>query len=281
MRRALLLLAFVIVAGLSAAERVALELKVMTYNLRYASPRPPHAWPERRPLMQALIEREAPDVFGTQEGLYLQLRELAAGLPAYEWIGLGRAGGSKDEFAAVFYRRDRLEPVAFDHFWLSGTPEVVGSMTWGNKYRRMVTWVRFRERSTGREFYFWNTHFDHQVEEARQKSAALIRERIAQLDPAVPLLLVGDFNCLGGRSRAYEILTKEGGLADTWVLAPRRQNEDMNSFNDFKPARREGERIDWILARPPVAVEQAAVVSYDESAPYPSDHFPVTAVVRF
>ena len=281
MRRALLLLAFVIVAGLSAAERVALELKVMTYNLRYASPRPPHAWPERRPLMQALIEREAPDVFGTQEGLYLQLRELAAGLPAYEWIGLGRAGGSKDEFAAVFYRRDRLEPVAFDHFWLSGTPEVVGSMTWGNKYRRMVTWVRFRERSTGREFYFWNTHFDHQVEEARQKSAALIRERIAQLDPAVPLLLVGDFNCLGGRSRAYEILTKEGGLADTWVLAPRRQNEDMNSFNDFKPARREGERIDWILARPPVAVEQAAVVGYDESAPYPSDHFPVTAVVRF
>lgn len=268
-------------AGLSAAENAALELKVMTYNLRYASPPPPNAWPERRPLMQALIEREAPDVIGTQEGLYLQLRELAAGLPAYEWIGLGRAGGSKDEFAAVFYRRDRLEPVAFDHFWLSDTPETVGSITWGHDVRRMVTWVRFRERATGREFYFWNTHFDHQEEDARQKSAALIRDRLAQLDPAVPLLLVGDFNCVAGRSRAHEILTQEAGLTDTWTIAAKRQNEDLNSFNGFQPARHEGERIDWILARRVVAVEQAAVVSYDESAPRPSDHFPVTATVRF
>jgi endonuclease/exonuclease/phosphatase family metal-dependent hydrolase len=276
------LLSLTLLAGhLPAAEPAPLELKVMTYNLRYASPRPPNAWPDRRPLMQALINREAPDVFGTQEGLYGQLRELAAGLPAYEWIGLGRAGGSKDEFAAVFYRRDRLEPLAFDHFWLSATPEVIGSITWGHTYRRMVTWVRFRERATGRVFEFWNTHFDHQVEDARQKSAALLRERIAQTDPALPLLLVGDFNCTAGRSRAYDILTQEAGLADTWVIADRRQNEDLNSFNDFKPARHESDRIDWILARRPVTVPEAAVVAYPESAPFPSDHFPVTAIVRF
>jgi endonuclease/exonuclease/phosphatase family metal-dependent hydrolase len=157
----------------------------------------------------------------------------------------------------------------------------VGSITWGHNYRRMVTWVRFRERASGCEFYFWNTHFDHQVEAARQKSAALIRHRIAQLDPAVPLLLAGDFNCAGGRSRAHEILTQEAGLADAWPLAARRQNEALNSFNDFKPARREGERIDWILARQPAAVDEAAIVTYDETAPYPSDHFPVTAQVRF
>lgn len=281
-RLSAVLLSFTVLAGhLPAAEPAPLELKVMTYNLRYASPRPPNAWPDRRPLMQALVNREAPDVFGTQEGLYGQLQELAAGLPAYEWIGLGRAGGSKDEFAAVFYRRDRLEPVAFDHFWLSDTPDVVGSMTWGNKFRRMVTWVRFRERATGRVFEFWNTHFDHQVEEARQKSAALIRERIAQTDPALPLLLVGDFNCTAGRSRAYDILTREAGLADTWVIADRRQNEDLNSFNNFEPARHEGDRIDWILVRRPAAVPEAAVVAYPGSAPFPSDHFPVTAIVRF
>lgn len=265
----------------SGAETAPLELKVMTYNLRYASALPPHAWPERRPFMQALIERAAPDVFGTQEGLYLQLRELAAGLPGYEWIGLGRAGGSRDEFAAIFYRRDRLEPVEFDHFWLSDTPEVIGSITWGHTYRRMVTWVRFRERQTGREFYFWNTHFDHQVEEARQKSAALIRDRLAKLDPLIPLILVGDFNCNAGQSRAYDILTQEAALTDTWKTATKRQNEDLNSFNDFKPGVHNGERIDWILARGVIAVTQAAVVSYDEAQPFPSDHFPMTATVRF
>ena len=268
-------------ANAAGIETTPLELKVMTYNLRYASALPPNAWPERRPFMQALIEREAPDVIGTQEGLYLQLRELAAGLPRYEWIGLGRGGGSRDEFAAVFYRRDRLEPIAFDHFWLSDTPEVIGSITWGHTYRRMVTWVRFRERATGREFYFWNTHFDHQVEEARQKSATLIRDRLAKPEPGVPLLLVGDFNCAAGGSRAYTILTEEAGLVDTWKVAAKRQNQDLNSFNDFKPAAHLSERIDWILARNPAEVSQAAIVSYDEAEPYPSDHFPVTATVRF
>jgi endonuclease/exonuclease/phosphatase family metal-dependent hydrolase len=276
-----LLLALVAGTSSLAADTEALELKLMTYNLRFASAQPPNAWPERRPHMVALIAREAPDVFGTQEGLYGQLRDLAAGLPNYEWIGLGRAGGSQDEFAAIFFRRDRFEPMAFDHFWLSDTPATVGSITWGHTFRRMVTWVRLRERNSGKEFYFWNTHFDHQVEEARQKSAELIRARLAKLDPAVPLVVVGDFNCLAGRSRAYDILTREAGLADTWKLAPQRENEDLNSFNDFKPGKHAGERIDWILARRPSAVTRAAVVSYDESVPFPSDHFPVTATVRF
>ncbi|RXK56921.1 endonuclease/exonuclease/phosphatase family protein [Oleiharenicola lentus] len=253
----------------------------MTYNLRYASDRAPHAWPDRRPVMQQLITREAPDVIGTQEGLYPQLRELAAGLPDYEWIGLGRAGGSQDEFCAIFYRRDRFEPVAFDHLWLSATPEVVGSITWGHRFRRMATWVRLRERATGRVFEVWNAHFDHEVEEARQKSAALLRDRIAKVEATVPVVLVGDFNCLAGGSRAHAIFTQEGGLTDTWDAAPQRANATLNTFNNFEPAKHEGERIDWILARRPAAVDAAGIVNYDGLTQFPSDHFPVTATVRF
>ena len=276
-----LLLLLSLAATAPAADPAPLVLRVMTYNLRYASEQPPHAWPERRPLMQDLIRREAPDVIGTQEGLYPQLRELAAGLPEYEWIGLGRAGGSKDEFTAIFFRRDRFEPLAFDHFWLSDTPEVIGSITWGPKYRRMASWVRLRDRATGREFEFWNTHFDHEVETARQKSAALIRDRLAQTDPARPLILVGDFNCLAGRSRAHEILTREAGLTDTWDAAPERANAGLNTYNAFQPPVRGDERIDWILARRPAAVEAAGIVDYTGLPQFPSDHFPVTATVRF
>lgn len=276
----LLVFLFCLAAVLPSA-RASLVVKAMTYNLRYAGAQPPHAWPDRRPLMQALIAREAPDVIGTQEGLHQQLRELAAGLPDYEWIGLGRGGGSKDEFAAIFYRRDRFEPVAFDHFWLSDSPGTVGSITWGHVHRRMTTWVRLRERTTGREFEVWNTHFDHEIEKARQKSAALIRNRIALTDPAVPLILMGDFNCAASGSRAHEILTREAGLVDTWDAAPQRTNADLNTFNGFEPPLREGMRIDWILARRPAAVETAGIVDYEGFAEFPSDHFPVTATVRF
>jgi endonuclease/exonuclease/phosphatase family metal-dependent hydrolase len=278
MRSITLLLPLALVLGVGPTQAAApIALRAMTFNLRFASNEQPNAWPDRRPVMRHLLEKESPDVFGTQEGLYRQIRDIAEDLPGYEWIGLGRGGGSRDEFAAIFFKRERFEPVAFDHFWLSATPEAVGSMTWGNHYRRMVTWVRLRERSSGREFYLWNTHFDHEVEVARQKSAELIRDRLGKLEPDVPLILLGDFNCAAGDSVAYDMLTKGAGLSDTWTLAAQRENEALNSFHDYKPALSEHTRIDWILARPPLAVARAAIVTYHEGAQYPSDHFPVEA----
>lgn len=258
-----------------------LTLRVMTFNLRFASEQPPHAWPARRPVMRHVIERAAPDVIGTQEGLYGQLRDLATDLPAYDWIGLGREGGSRGEFTAVFFRRDKFEPVAFDHFWLSDTPDVIGSMTWGNRYRRMVTWVRLRERASGRVFEVWNTHLDHEIEAAREKAAALITERLARVDPQIPLLLVGDFNCLAGASAPYTVFTKKAGLVDTWLSAAQRTNDGLNTFHGYQPPQRGGERIDWILARTPQAVTEAAILDDAENGQTPSDHFPVTATVRF
>ena len=76
-----------------AAPATSPRLCVMTFNLRYASERPPNAWPERRPVMAETIRKLAPDLIGTQEGLYAQLKDLAADLPEFEWIGLGREGG--------------------------------------------------------------------------------------------------------------------------------------------------------------------------------------------
>jgi endonuclease/exonuclease/phosphatase family metal-dependent hydrolase len=265
-----------------AAFQVAAEpipLCVMTFNLRYASPKPPHSWPERRPVMRNLIKKYAPDLIGTQEGLYPQLKDLAEDLPEYNWIGLGREGGSRGEFMAVFYRRERFDPVAYDHFWLSDTPEVIGSSTWGNTNRRMVTWVRFREGRTSREFFFWNTHLDNDVEMARQKGAALIVERAQKMQTDLPLLLVGDFNSTAGNSRAYEILVQDGGFADLWLLAREHVNERLNSFHGYNKPVEQGVRIDWILSRGSMTVDKAEIINYSENGGTPSDHFPVAAWV--
>lgn len=260
-----------------ATEPVNAELVVATYNLRYAGDPSPNSWPERRPIVKALLDTYRPDVIGTQEGLYHQLKDLAADQPDYDWIGLGRDGGSRGEFMAVFYRRDRLEPLEFDHFWLSDTPQVIASSSWGNAVRRMVTWVRFRDRITGREFYFWNTHLDHEVQVAREKAAELIRQRIAQLPADVPLLLVGDFNAVSGANRAYDILARESGLGDTWHAARERRNEDANSFTGFEPLKHEGQRIDWILARGVRDVRVTEAVTLRPDGRWPSDHLPVVA----
>jgi endonuclease/exonuclease/phosphatase family metal-dependent hydrolase len=255
-------------------------LTVMTYNLRFASPNPPNAWPQRRPLMAELIANLAPDVFGTQEGLYGQLQDLAADLPGFQWIGLGRDGGSRSEFMAVFYRTARLEPLAFDHFWLSDTPEVIGSKTWGPKLARMVTWVKFRDRQTKREFIFINTHFDHQVQAAREKSAQLIRERNATFDAKLPVLLVGDFNAAAGSNKAYAMLTDDKFFTDIWTTARERVNEGIATFNSFKAIQKGGARIDWILSRGAVTADRIEIVTFSRDGQFPSDHCPVVAKLR-
>jgi endonuclease/exonuclease/phosphatase family metal-dependent hydrolase len=251
---------------------------VMTFNLRYASLEPPNAWWQRRSVMNQCIRSVDPDVFGTQEGLYGQLKDIEADLAGdYAWIGLGRDGGSEGEFMAVFYRKARFEPLEYDHFWLSDTPSVIASTTWGNSNRRMVTWVRFLDRQTRREFYFWNTHLDHEIQTAREKAAELIRKRIEALKTdGRPLVLLGDFNAMAKANKAYDILTADGFLKETWSGA------EQGSFHDFTgTANADLGRIDWILTRGDVrVVEKPRIVRFERGGQYPSDHFPVAAKLK-
>src|SRR5688572_446870 len=251
-------------------------LCVMTFNLRFASDRQPNSWGERRPVMKELIQKVDPDVFGTQEGLYRQVKDLETDLPAYNWIGLGREGGSRGEFMAIFYRKDRFEPVEFDHFWLSDTPDVIGSTTWGNKNRRMVTWVRFEDRTSKQQFYFFNTHFDHETPPAREKSAELIVKRIDELKTKLPVILVGDFNAPAQKSKPYETLTA-AGLTDAYLAAKEKRGDDVGTFHNYRPATPGGPRIDWILTRGDVTVNAAETVTFSKDDQFPSDHFPVAA----
>ena len=170
--------------------------------------------------------------------------------------------------------RRGFEPLAFDHFWLSDTPEVIGSNTWGTKHRRMVTWVKFLDRQTQQEFFLWNTHFDNDIQIAREKSAKLVRERVAALDTKLPLILTGDFNAAAGTNQAYQILTGDGFFADTWMTAKERKGEGLNTSNGFQAIRRNGVRIDWILTRGAFTVDSAEIVTFSRERPVSQRPFP-------
>ncbi|WP_020672596.1 endonuclease/exonuclease/phosphatase family protein [Amycolatopsis nigrescens] len=260
------------------------RLHVITFNIRLdtkAAPGTPDSWTDRRPVLAAFLRTEQPTVLGVQEGLYHQVKQVEADLPGhFDWIGLGREGGGRGEFMAVYYDTRRVEPLDFDHFWLSDTPNVIGSKSWGNTVIRMVTWVRFLDRRTGREFVHVNTHFDHQSENSRQRSAELVRDRIAGFDPALPVLLTGDFNTPAETSESYRILVGEGGLTDTWTSAAQRVTPQWGTFPGYREPVLGGERIDWVLANRGIVVERAAINTYRRDGRWPSDHAPVQALVR-
>lgn len=111
----------------SSAQAQANDLRVMAFNIRYAHTTPPNLWEDRRQAVRDVIVESGADIVGVQEGLYRQVVDMNADLPDFTWIGLGREGGSRGEFMAVFYRPIRLVPIEFDHFWLSDTPDRIGS----------------------------------------------------------------------------------------------------------------------------------------------------------
>ena len=257
------------------------DLHVMSFNLRYASVDGPYPWAHRRPVVRSLLDAERPDLVGTQEGLAGQLDDVRADLgTAYGFVGTGREGGRQGEFSAIFYRVDRLTALQHEVFWLSDTPDVVGSNTWGARCVRMATWARFRDTVTGREFCLVNTHLDHISENARRRSAALIRDRIAAFGPGLPVVLTGDFNTpAGADSPAYRLLTGAAALVDAWTAAPRR-GPAYSTWHGFGPVVVDGPRIDWILVTPDIAVEAAAVNPFRNGDRFPSDHLPVQARLR-
>ncbi|MEY7980201.1 endonuclease/exonuclease/phosphatase family protein [Streptomyces pilosus] len=253
------------------------RLHVMSFNLRFASTAEPNSWAVRRPVTRRLLRRERPHVIGTQEGLHRQLRDIEADLgPSYGWIGTGRAGGSRDEYMAVLYDTRRLAPLEHDHFWLSGTPDVTASNTWGNAHLRMATWVRFRDlRAGGGEFCVLNTHLDNGNRDARERSAALVAERVRELARSGPVIVTGDFNVPAGSGPVYGTMLG-AGLLDTWEAAAER-GDAYGTFHGFRPPVPDGARIDWILATTGTTVHRASVNTFAVDGQFPSDHLPVQA----
>ncbi len=246
-------------------------LRVMTFNVRLLTGDDGvNRWDARRDLVAEMLSAEDPDVIGTQELFKRQGDDIVERLPQFVWFGEGRRGGDEDEHMGVFYRKDRLRVLESGNFWLSDTPEVAGSRTWGNLYPRMVTWARFERIADGATFTFYNTHFPYRDsdEPTRVRCAQLIRDRLGELSPRERVILVGDFNTTP-ESQAHATLGNF--LMDAWTAAAERSGPE-GTFHGFtgKPER----RIDWILFRG-LQTNRARTVTTQRDGRFPSDHFPV------
>jgi endonuclease/exonuclease/phosphatase family metal-dependent hydrolase len=265
-------------------------LKLMTYNLKFASPDYKPSWEVRREMQVELIRKYNPDIIGTQEGLKEQVDWLADHLPEYVVVGEGRKSGDDDELMAIFFKRDKFRLREMQSFQLSETPEIIGSGPEVNP--RMVTWMRLAvinrpadgEKSqhpqdyrghweNTREFYVFNTHyFNGRIDTlARLNASKLILKRVKALNrfgswsPERLVFLMGDFNCRPG-STPYKVLVGEKNST----------NPDL-----FKNAFEDPAKIDWILYKGAVKVLKYEDVDFNVNGLYPSDHKPILVEFEF
>jgi len=260
-------------------------IKVMTFNIRYGAANDgANSWQFRRGLTAEAILAFQPDLLGMQEVLAFQAKHLRAQLPGYGFHGVGREDGrEKGEFCPVMFRTDRFAKLGGGHFWLSETPSVPGSKSWDSSLPRMVSWVTLRDRRTGREFVYANTHFDHRGPKARLESARLIRRQAQKLWAGKPVILTGDFNAAEGSPPYATLVQDRNGEGPIWtdayrVIHPERTPWEA-THHGWRGVRK-GTRIDWILYTPEWVALDAAIVHMNDQGRYPSDHYPVTAVLR-
>lgn len=274
----------------------ALELTVATFNIRYENPEESdwRAWPNRIGRVVRSIRGINPDVFGIQESLHGQSADLRASLTDYDFHGIGRDDGKREgEYSAILFRRDRFEKSAGGTFWLSDFPEQPGSKTWGNGYPRVATWLRLVDRASGKGFYVYNTHWDHQNQHSREKAAPLLSSRIDNREhPGDPVVLLGDFNATEGNPAVDyftgKSVTLAGNRPTSWpnALADTYQAlhagvKNRRTLHFWEGHRTGWVKVDHILVSRGASIEAADIRVEKSRKDQPSDHFPVWATVRW
>ena len=276
MKRLIYLLAAVAFTACGSAT----SLSVMTFNMRYDNPEDgQNNWRFRRERIAGVIKAQEVDVLGTQELLSNQFNDLSGLLTGYQGVGVGRLDGAESgEYCAVFFRKDRFTLLDSGTFWLSETPEVVGSLGWDGACERIATWVVLRDRD-GREFFFIDTHLDHVGQVARDEGVSLLMKRIETLSGGRPVILTGDFNSEPGSSVVAHV-QKDGVLHDAKAIAAQRSGTDW-SFSDFGQIP-EAERplLDYIFVSGDIEAVRYEVLPDIFDGGYVSDHAPVMAVVK-
>ncbi|WP_432710634.1 endonuclease/exonuclease/phosphatase family protein [Pedobacter sp.] len=259
--------------GLSAQ-----SLTIASFNIRYANQRDTgNLWVDRAPVVANLIRFHEFDVFGTQEGLKHQLDDMSSALPEYERYGKGRDDGQEGgEHSAIYYLKDKYTLLEKGDFWLSETPGKPGKGWDATCCNRICSWVYLKDVNTKKMFYVFNVHFDHQGKTARVESGKLMLQKIKEIAGNKPVVLTGDFN--GDReSEWYKTIANSEILEDVHgkVKYPYQNNSSSNGFKTPQGMR----VIDHIFMTNHFKAKKWGILTDTYFGKFPSDHFPIVAVL--
>ncbi|WP_316841581.1 endonuclease/exonuclease/phosphatase family protein [Pedobacter gandavensis] len=254
------------------------SFNVMSYNIRLnVASDGVNAWPNRKDEVKALVRFHDADILCVQEALPLQVDQLLENTN-YAMEGVGREDGKRaGEFSAIYYDKSRFTRKDGGTFWLSETPEQP-SKGWDAALNRICSWVRLYDRLNKKEFLVFNTHYDHIGVQARIESAKLIKKKIQEIAPTLPVVLTGDLNVTPDTEA---IATINSFLIDAKTATLEPAYGPVGTFNNFKFDSPLKDKIDYIFVNKAFKVLKFGVLSDSKNLRYPSDHLPIIARLSF
>lgn len=261
-----------------AVSAYAQKYRVMSYNIRFDNPADGvNHWPKRSDKVFALIKKYDPALLGLQEALRSQIDDILEALPQYSFVGVGRDNGrDKGEYSPILYQPSKVELLWANTQWLSEQPQTPGSKGWDAAITRVVTWAFFRDRETGKEFYYLNTHFDHIGKEARRNSATILVDLTKELQAGkdIPVFVTGDFNAQPSEP-PYAV------MMDSKLFRDARNGSNEGTFCTFSVNGPPCNLIDYIFHTSGFRSSGYKVITDNDGKHYPSDHLPVFAELEF
>lgn len=275
--RWLLALAVVLLAATSAAEPV----RLASFNIHYvAADQGRLDWSLRRQAVRQVIAEMDADIVAFQEmetfvggHFNRENRQLDWVLQHHPRYAVG-AYGDPELFPVtqpILYDRARFELLDQGWFFYSETPDEIYSRSFNGGYPAFTSWVLLLERDSGRRWRVVNNHLDYSSGHNRRSAAQLIVERLQDWTDEAALVLVGDFNAPSFWPPMGRF--KQAGLH---LLTPVGSTFHANRGWSLVPA------IDHILIGPGVSSE-SGIERFDRAyqGHYPSDHYPLLALLSF
>ena len=266
--------------------------RVLTCNIRVDLPEDAEkgfGWQARKDICARIISNHKPDIICLQEVLKGQMNDLKKAFPGFGAVGfdgpemdanpVGYHGIAKNP---VMFSKKRYELLHAGTFWLSETPLEAGSISWNSARARHANWVRLKDKKTGTDFRIVNVHLDHKSQEAREKQIQLLLKEASQYPAAYPQLLAGDMNAHAGNP-VYGAI-RSSGWTDTYTVihGEREPGHTVHLFQGERYEKKDtGRKIDFIFLKGDVAAVGAGIIKDSLKGVYPSDHYFVSADVRF
>lgn len=227
----------------------------------------------RKPMILEKLSRERPDIICFQEVLPHVAVWLKETLTDYYVIGCGRCPEYEDEQVSIAYRKDCINLIQMETYWLSETPYVPASRYPDQSIcPRTCTEALFEEVATRRAFRVVNTHLDHESAEARRLGIRQIMEKLEHTEffCQAPVIITGDMNAEPD-SEEMSVLKE---YADYTNLT-----EDIGiTYHGYMRAESPC-NIDYIVTKG-FACEGVEKWQDEKGGVFLSDHFPVCAVLH-
>lgn len=256
-------------------------MKIMTFNIRADNVLDiNNRWEKRKELVYKTIRKYDCDIVGLQEVTEKMYQDISKELSEYMIIGEGRTKKYFSEKNSLLIKKD-YKILKHETFWLSKTPQRVGSTVWYSLFPRICT-SAVCKAPNGQIIKIYNTHLDCLLPKAREYGLKKIADDIKKYyeEESLPCVLMGDFNATPN-SRVIKKFSG-GEYTNKKFIAVQEFDRTIYkkaTMGTFK-GREKGMHIDYIFVSEEFNIKHVEIIRNNINGKYPSDHYPIMATIQ-